>query len=259
VKLLERTVQATLIERDPRPSRVTDAGRRLIATSETIIESLLTVLSDIREPDQDGIQRVTFGAQTHFCGQLLPTLYATFQQRFPGIDVDVEQGRPDALTESLLEGRRDLIVVLEPVPHPQLQSALLAELDVVLAGPPGHALSGAPPAQIAALESEKIVGSGPLPPTGTITPLHYDWVAGSVEAQINAVLNDMGIAPVPYSAVRSLARAGDLSILSVEGFPLRVAYHLVWRAQSLSAPTRAFRDYLFEQRQALEAVSQFRP
>src|ERR1043166_9481085 len=54
VKLLERTVQATLIERDPRPTRVTDAGRRLIATSETMIESLLTVLRDIRQPDQDG-------------------------------------------------------------------------------------------------------------------------------------------------------------------------------------------------------------
>ena len=66
------------------------------------------------------------------------------------------------LTEALLEDRRDLIVVQDPVPHPQLQSALFADVDIVLVGPPDHALSGAHAAQIGALESERFVGAGRL-------------------------------------------------------------------------------------------------
>ena len=54
----------------------------------------------------------------------------------------------------------------------------------------------------------------------------------------------MGIALVPYHAVRSRELSRSVAVLNVEGFPLRLNWSLIWRADELTSAAATLRDYL---------------
>jgi len=69
------------------------------------------------------------------------------------------------------------------------------------------------------------------------------------------VREGLGIAPALFCAVSSHIDTGALSLLQVEGFPMRLAWFVAWSTDEVSAPARAFREHLLRQRGEIEARS----
>lgn len=261
VKHLESLVGVRLFERSPRrPVTLTEAGQRLLQPCERLLESLDDAFTAIRSADRARKSLIAFGSRNYFCDRELPTLYAAFERQCPGIELQVERGTREALIDAVMRGRLELAAVLGPVDDLPLASAVLSEGDFVVVGPPVHRLVARHSVSLGDLSSERLIlGDTPasqwlehqLRESGLQT--RADWSTITVEAQIVAVQNGLGLASVPYSAARSLIERGEIAIVRVEGFPLRFHRCLVWQTSALSTPAQQFRDFLLSQRTALES------
>jgi DNA-binding transcriptional LysR family regulator len=260
MKHLEALVGTRLFERSPRrPITLTEAGERLLQPCQQMLERLDDALTAIRSADRAQKGVVAFGSRNYFCDRELPTLYAAFERRCPGIELRVERGTREALIEAVMRGRLELAAVLGPVDDLPLPSQVLSQGDFVVVGPPGHRLAGRGSVSLGDLSAERLIlGDTPashwleheLRDSGLQT--RADWSTVTVEAQIVAVQNGLGLASVPYRAARPLLSRGEVALIPVDGFPLRFHRCLVW-SNALSGPARQFRDFLLSQRSALES------
>lgn len=266
IKTLERVVGARLLDRPPRKGvRLTEAGRRLLVACDSVFLQLEGALESAGALQRFEEGCVAFGAAEGFCGILLPSLYASFQRRKPGITIRVDMGPRRYLIDAVLRQHLDIAVVTGPFDDRRLASAPFASLDLVLIGPPGHQLSVLPAARFQTLALEHIIAGEDQSSTLRLAlerkaadigvKLQVSWQVGSMEAQINAVRSDLGIATLPFYGVASRIEAGTASLLQVEGFPIRLDWYLVWLPGNLSSATESFRDHLLGQRSEVEAVS----
>jgi DNA-binding transcriptional LysR family regulator len=265
LKVLEWTAGAKLLERSHRaPVRLTEAGRRLLSTTEDVIRQLADALGELGALHRAEEGHVAFGAGRAFGVHLLPVLYATFHEAHPGITVRAEGGPNAKLLEGLLERRLDMALVHGTVDEPELSTSQFGRVDQVLIGPPHHRLGSGPASPFEALASERLVP----PAAGTAVraaldskaaehgvKLEVTWEVESVEAQMNAVASGVGIGLVPFFAARPHLTAGTITLLHVDGFPMRFHWYLVWRAGQESAPVHAFKEHLLGHRKDLEALS----
>lgn len=264
VKLLERAVGARLFDRGPRrPVRLTAAGGLLLNASNELFELLRRVAEELDALRRAEAGTVRFGAHPYFCGQFLPALYASFRERSPNVIVRGVEGARDPLLDDLEARRLDLVVVPGAVSRPGLQSAELARGDSVLIGPPGHPLAVGPPAAFSALAAQEIILREP--PSGSTAMLEqraaesgislkFGWRASTIDAEVNAALNGLGVAVVPFATVSTYLDQGLLSLLQVEGFPVRWTAFVVWPSQ-VGPPVQAFVDHLLEHRREIEAAN----
>jgi len=264
IRLLERSVGGRLLERGPHgPVRPTEAGRLLFATCESVFEQLQSTLAKVEALQRSEHGTVAFGGGTGFCGTLLPVVFASFHRLHPGVTIRVETGTSRHLIDGLLQKRLDLAVVVNATEDQRLALASLASVDLVLIGPPGHPLSGGPPAPFDAIAAERIIVAAEQSSVIRQTlqrkaeearvQLSVEWEVDDIEAQINAVHNGIGIAPVPaYMLPRGPER---YSLLQVRGFPIKLEWYLAWLPDDSSHAMTVFRDYLLSQRAELEATS----
>lgn len=268
IKLLEGAVGVRLLDRASRRSlQLTGAGRLLLAGSNTMLELLESTIREIDAFKRAEGGLVTFGAGTHFCGHILPGLYAEFQQFAPQITVRVHTGSRDYLLDAVAQRQLDLAVVNDPIDDSRISSARLAALDLVLVGPLGHRLAGGTIAPFSALAQEPLIlvdqvssGTKELERKAAEVgvALQVSWEAASVEAQVNAIVKGLGIGPVPFYAVSSHIAGETLCLLRVEGFPMRFDWFITWRKGELSTPARLFKDHILEHQAELEAYAVYR-
>jgi molybdate transport repressor ModE-like protein len=260
VRSLEHVVGARLLERSPgrRGVRLTTAGELLLqsyAQFEASFEDALRQMEALEAgPEQPTI---TFGASMSFGGYAFPRMYEAFHRAYPDVAVHLEIGNRVEVLDGLRHGRLDLGVVLGPVEVPELTIELLdADVEVVLVGPLGHRLAANRTAPFSELSAEHIVTPGEMSPIFQAlmrlanqrkTRLHVAWRVGNIEAQTQAIASGVGIGATVRDAVEQRVAAGQLSLLNVEGFPLRLQQCLMHRPGQLTAAGDVFRTFLLDQ------------
>jgi DNA-binding transcriptional LysR family regulator len=260
VRLLERSVGARLLERSPgkRWVALTPAGELLLQACTQLEASLTDALRQIRAlPSGLEPMTVAFGASLSFGGYAFPRLYEGFHRRYPEITVNLQIGNRIEVLDGLRRGRLDCGVVLGPIDVPELTVETLgSEIEVVLAGPPGHRLAGGDrPAAFSVLAGEQFVVPGDISPisqglmrlsTARGTRLSIGWRVGNIEAQIQAIASGVGIGPTLLEAIDRRVAAGEMSLLNVEGFPFTVQQYLMHRPGQLHGAGLAFREFLLD-------------
>jgi DNA-binding transcriptional LysR family regulator len=203
---------------------------------------------------------VTFGAEPVFGGYLLPRVVSGFQSLHPGIAVAAGIDLSRRLIEEVRERRLDLAVIVGNFNRPGIQIGPLRGYDVVCVARagryPGTRLS------LAALRGEPWI----LPKAGFIlrerigeltdragVSLNATLELDSPEARLRAAMEGFGIAPIADQMAADGLASGLMDRLDVEGFPLRIDWHLIWRPDDLSPASRAYRDYLLAVSQQWEA------
>ena len=74
--------------------------------------------------------------------------------------------------------------------------------------------------------------------------------ANHIEAKLHAVADGVGIAPIGSHAVVPGVTAGQLALLQVEGFPIRIEYAIVHQKGNLSPAAGLYRRHLLTYRSA---------
>ena len=88
---------------------------------------------------------------------LLPKALATFQRRYPGVEVQLMEAVQLQLLEWVQQGTVDFSIVALPVHDPHLQSAPLLHDDFVLVVPKDHAFAARRIVKLAELVTERFI------------------------------------------------------------------------------------------------------
>ncbi|MEA2397241.1 MAG: hypothetical protein QOK25_797 [Thermoleophilaceae bacterium] len=111
IAALEREAGATLIERNPRGIRMTDAGEALVRHADKILARLAEA-----EAELDAIAglkggRLRLASFPTAGATLVPRAIAEFSKRHPGVELSLTEAEPDESVVRLKAGELDLILV----------------------------------------------------------------------------------------------------------------------------------------------------
>ncbi|MER5946382.1 LysR substrate-binding domain-containing protein [Streptomyces sp. NPDC001904] len=161
IRALERELGADLFQRARGNITLTDAGEALLPLARRILADADTARHEVQELAQLRRGRVRLGATPSLCTGLLPDVLRAFHDRYPGIQLLIEEGGSLDLVRELARGALDLALVVLPLPAPApalTTVELLREELVVVSSPsaprPGR---GRRSVRIADLEGERLV------------------------------------------------------------------------------------------------------
>lgn len=261
VKELEQELGARLFDRLGRSVVPTEAGRLLEEHALRVFATITGAREAIGE--LLGLKRgsLLIGGSTTPGIYVLPTLIATFQARYPGIQVALRIANSRVIEERIRANELDLGVVGGHVLGPGercLTAGLLDEL--VLIVPRGHPWAGRGSILPAKLAEERLLMREEGSATRQVTERALQQAAvkfrvamelDHTEAIKQAVMTGLGVAFVSVHAVKGELAAGRLKALHLRGLPIRRHFHVIHHeARALAPAARAFVELLQEQSQA---------
>jgi LysR family nitrogen assimilation transcriptional regulator len=131
VRALEVELRQHLFHRNGRGVQLTDAGQRLLAHGQGILQQLQRARQELEAQRGAPIGALAIGLAPSVDRVFTPSLVRAFRERFPKASLSVSEGLSAALLQALAQGRIDLAVVYEAPPsaawhvQPVLQEPLL--------------------------------------------------------------------------------------------------------------------------------------
>src|SRR5919108_305291 len=195
VASLERELGTVLVDRETRPTRLTDAGAALARHADEMLELLRTAEAEVQAVAQLDSGTLSVGVFSSAGASFFVDALCALRAKHPGVEVLITEGMPSALVERLRAGDLDLAIVFD---FPQAGEDRAAGLeahhllddpfDLVL--PAGHALANAREIAYADLSDENWV----LPDFGPDSPsmkiLQSGCAAAGFEPRIVFRVND---------------------------------------------------------------------
>ncbi len=140
LKSLERELGVDLIVRQQASMEVTEIGQQLLLRTREILglsEAMRQEIAAARGLSRGSLRIGSFGPTSSL--KLLPTVLDAYRQRYPGIDVHVEEGDDSEVTQWILERRVDAGFVV--LPDERFDTISLVEDQLVALIPASHALA----------------------------------------------------------------------------------------------------------------------
>lgn len=254
LKTLETLFGARLLDRSPgrRQARLTEAGSILLEACEEVFQTLDTAGGRIQALGGAETGTVKVGASPSLAS-ILPELCESFRLLRPGVIVHAEIDPRPYILESLQHGRLDLAIMGRNHGSGLIAERLESGADVVVIGPPGHPLAGKVSVPLTQMASERwIVPEWPTfirevleeRAAAAGIALHVAWEITSAEAIVRAVASGLGVGPVAAEVAAPYLAAGQVEVLPVEGFPVRLDRFIVHHRDPLSPAARAFKEHL---------------
>ncbi|MEU4692886.1 LysR substrate-binding domain-containing protein [Actinoplanes sp. NPDC023714] len=161
IAALERTVGTPVVRRSTRGVELTDAGRVLVETAESIAAELLHAHQEIERLAGAGTERLTVATFTSGGQRLLPAALTRFTAEHPGVELTVIESEPEESLELVRTGAADLALAYHfdgpPPSAPGLLWTPLAEDPMWIVLPDGHRLTGRSSITLAELALERWV------------------------------------------------------------------------------------------------------
>jgi DNA-binding transcriptional LysR family regulator len=254
IHALEQELDTSLLEHVGRTVAPTEAGVLLASYGRrmfNLAEESRQALDDLA-----GLQRghLAIGASTTIGIYLLPRVLATYQQRYPGIELSLDVGNTGQVIQDLIDGRCDLALVEGPVSDPRVVSAPWLEDELVLIVPLGNPLAGAGPVTANALADAPFLAREPGSGTRDVVSEALDaWgivphvlmELGHTEAIKQAVIAGMGVSILSRLTVERELTAGLLITPSMAPGRITRMLRLVMRSDYRpSSAARAMLDLL---------------
>ncbi len=162
VLLLERELGQKLFARDGHRPRLTDAGRALLARATRIFEEMALAESELAGLSALDSGELVLGTSDTLACYFLPPVLAAFRERYPKVELRIDNRPSPVIAERVSEGQVDLGIVSLPLPASLVVSgrAVSERLDCVELAPqedvavcsPTHALAKAKRQQVGVRE-----------------------------------------------------------------------------------------------------------
>jgi len=240
---LERETKTTLVEKNGRRLRLTDAGRVLADHAGRVIAALDEAEAALAAHRDTVTGRLEVAAFATACRALLPYALRRLAAEHPKLTTGLVECNPHEGLDALARGRVDL-AVLDDWPEVALRfpaGMAYAELGADVADllvPSGHRLARARWVSMPQVVSEPWISS----PPGAIC---HDWLlrvmpgvvpdfyVGEFETQITLVAAGLGVAMVPRLARPELP--DGVAVVAVRPRPTRTV-RVAWRTSAASRP-----------------------
>jgi DNA-binding transcriptional LysR family regulator len=262
VSELESVLGVPLFERAGRRIALTTAGEYFLVHARRLLANLKDAEDTIARLKGVQTGRLTIGVQST-AKYFMPRLLADFLREHPGVDLKLEVGNRQALSELLARNEVDLAVMGTPPRELDFRIEPFAAHPLGVVAAPGHPLAALPHVPPALLEREPFivreVGSGTraameryfadvrVKPAAIMT-------MPSNETIKQAVMANMGISFLSLHTTGLEVQTGLLKVLDVEGLPLVRRWQIVHlRAKLLSPAAEALRYYVLEHGEPLLA------
>lgn len=157
IQKLENELGARLFERLGRRVRLTAAGEALLPEALQILEHIAAAANAVSSLN-DGVRGpLRVGAIPTILPYFLAPRLREFSDLYPEIDLQLREEITARLMEQLREGVLDLAIVSLPVDNPDLVARELFRDRLLLAVSPRHPLANAESADLARVESERLL------------------------------------------------------------------------------------------------------
>ena len=253
IKALEESLGVRLFDRLGREVSLTVAGKELCRYAEKLLE----LADETREAvagQGEPAGTLTISAPESLCTYRLPEVLSQFRGKHPGVEVLISQGYDRTrLSEALHQGDVDLgFLISSPYEAPGLKVECLVHEEMAIVARPGHPLAKRRAVSLEDLREETFIFTEPtcnyralfeqalraanIHPKNTVE-FH------SIEAIKKCVMSGVGIALLPWIAVRQELAEKQLAVLKWKAKDLEVVTQMIWHKDKwLSPATGAFME-----------------
>jgi LysR family hydrogen peroxide-inducible transcriptional activator len=245
IKELEAELGVVLVERRAGSVAPTDIGSELARRAEGVLSEVrdMVELARGRREPLDGLLRL--GIIPSIAPYLLPLLLPKLQERFPRLDLEVQESRTAMLVEALQRGEVDAVLLALPAPDATaFESRALFEDEFYVAVPAGTHRAWAATAdmhrrlaaeRLLLLEEGHCLRDQALQFCGIERSAHRALGATSLATIVQMVAAGYGVTLVPALAVRAEVTDPRVALLRFDGNPPRRTIGLAWRRGSARA------------------------
>jgi DNA-binding transcriptional LysR family regulator len=230
LKNLERELGVELFVRTPRGMRLTAAGRAFRSHAQRAMQSLAEGRELLRELREGHVGELLLGAAPAISTYVLPLVLRRFQAAFPNVHLVVRTGHSEEILEQVLREQVHVGLVRE-LPHAAISSTPLYEDEIVLVVHPEHRFASEPSIDVPELGAERLILFDRTSSYFVLTSAFFREAGvvprgvmelDNVDATKKMVEHGLGIAFLPYAAVRKELAAGALREVAIEGYePVR--------------------------------------
>ncbi|MCC8958212.1 LysR family transcriptional regulator [Bradyrhizobium sp. Pear77] len=222
VRQLEKSLNATLIERVGRRARPTAAGVALLSHAQQINSAVTSAVDAVAQQTTGTAGRVRLGTGATACIFLLPPILKELRAALPSLEITVTTGNTAEIARAVEDNTIDIGLVTLPVSGRSFEITPVMNDEFVLIAPRDMML----PARI----TPEVLATGPVllfEPGGNTRRTADEWLArggvslkplmslGSVEAIKEMVRAGLGCAILPGMAVPARTKQRDLIVRSL--------------------------------------------
>jgi DNA-binding transcriptional LysR family regulator len=161
IQVLERIIDAVLLERTSRSVRLTLAGRSFLPEAKRILklaESAAVVAKRIAA-GKTGVIKIGFTAAGAY--SFLPDLVKAMRRRLPEVDLSLKEMVSFEQFDELGSGQIDVGLLRPPIARPELAALRVVAEPLVAALPSGHDLASKPTLSLRDIDGEPFVMYAP--------------------------------------------------------------------------------------------------
>jgi len=238
---LEQSLGLTLVERTRSGVQLTNKGAEISVRAARILGDVRDLIAFAQHASRVLSGALRLGVIPSVAPYMLPPLLPLLREAYPELELHVRETQTQPLTQELLEGKLDVLLLALPVKHPDLENLALFEDPFQLAVPKDRKLSGRVRATKELIEHERLLllEEGHCLRDQALTYCGLQQVdavntfgASSLSTIVEMVSAGYGITLLPEMCLGIEERGRDLTLVRfVEPEPFRTI-GLVWRSTS---------------------------
>jgi DNA-binding transcriptional LysR family regulator len=259
---LEQTVGVPLFERAGRRISLTTAGEYFLVHARRLLANLKDAEDTIARLKGVQTGRLSIGVQST-AKYFMPRLLAGFMREHPGVDIRLEVGNRQALSDLLARQEVDVAVMGTPPRELDFRVEPFAAHPLGVVAAPEHPLAQLPHIPPSLIDREPFIVREPGSGTRAAMERYFADVRikpafvmtmASNETIKQAVIANMGLSFISLHTTGLEVQTGLLKVLDVDGLPLVRRWQVVHlRSKLLSPAAEALRYHVLEHGEPLLA------
>jgi LysR family hydrogen peroxide-inducible transcriptional activator len=239
---LEQSLGVTLVERTRAGVQLTDKGAELARRAHRILGEVRDLVGFAMHAGKVLTGSLRFGVIPTIAPYILPPLLPRLKEDYPDLELHVRETQTQPLTEELLDGKLDVLLLALPIKHADLENEALFEDKFLLAMPKERRkVVGAPKATREMIEQERLLllEEGHCLRDQALAFCNLQQVqsvntfgATSLSTIVELVAAGFGITLLPEVSLEIESRGRDLTILRFAGEEPSRSIGLLWRSTS---------------------------
>jgi DNA-binding transcriptional LysR family regulator len=255
IKQMEGLAGLPLFQHSGKRIALTEGGSLVLRHCQVILADLNAAEQSLADLMTGAVQRLRVGLITSG-SRFFPHMINAFLQQHAGLELDMQVRPREQLLSMLRADQLDLAVMVRAPSLPSLAAEPFAANPFVLVASPMHPLAAEREIPVARIASECLL----VRESGTDTRIVADdaflslsnpprfMELGCSEAIRQSVIAGMGVSLLSAQEVQADVRAGLLTVLAVQGLPVKRQWHVVHCGdRPLPSVARGFRQFLLDE------------